>query len=572
MLTRCPSCQTVFRLSPEQLEAHHGLVRCGHCLSPFNALDHLNPTPTDFTSNAQTPRGDEAFQPFTHEHAATHTVEPTHPPAELAAAFQPPPRVAPEISPHIAENQPAAPQHPPVTAVPPASAPPVPAAIKKPAARQLSDLDFSTSIDSPSSARSRIHRTLSWSAAQDFPELDFSENADDSAAPIQRSAVPADEDAAPIQRSVAPAHEDAAPIQRNVAPADEDVAPIQRSAVPAHEDAAPIQRSAVPADEYAAPIQRSVAPAHEDAAPIQRSVAPADENIEPIQWNATPAHESVEPIQWNVTFAQEGNTQASDDESLVAEIDKIEAEIEAESELSSRVSIEIDIGDENEEIQLHSIQDTPSIQDTDTCSIQDTRSIQDTHPVPNQAESPIALALITDAPSLTDITRFDVYGKPARGGVRVLWGLIVFIMGMALAGQAIYIFRQDITRQLPGLRPLLVTACEHVACDMPLPRDASLIQIVDSDLQLNPGQPGHYIFFSTVSNRAEFTQDWPYLELTLTNSLGEPLTRRVISPAEWVPPARLTDGLPSRASLSVKLAMEIKQIDPSNYRVHAFYP
>lgn len=41
MKTRCPDCQTVFRVTPEQLKARAGKVRCGHCQSVFNALDSL---------------------------------------------------------------------------------------------------------------------------------------------------------------------------------------------------------------------------------------------------------------------------------------------------------------------------------------------------------------------------------------------------------------------------------------------------------------------------------------------------------------------------------------------------
>lgn len=41
MRTRCPGCQTVFRVTPEQLKARTGQVRCGHCQAVFNALDHL---------------------------------------------------------------------------------------------------------------------------------------------------------------------------------------------------------------------------------------------------------------------------------------------------------------------------------------------------------------------------------------------------------------------------------------------------------------------------------------------------------------------------------------------------
>ena len=41
MLTRCPNCQTTFRVAPEQIRARHGRVRCGECLDVFNALDTL---------------------------------------------------------------------------------------------------------------------------------------------------------------------------------------------------------------------------------------------------------------------------------------------------------------------------------------------------------------------------------------------------------------------------------------------------------------------------------------------------------------------------------------------------
>lgn len=40
-LVRCPACQTVFRLQAAQLDAHGGMVRCGHCFVPFNARLNL---------------------------------------------------------------------------------------------------------------------------------------------------------------------------------------------------------------------------------------------------------------------------------------------------------------------------------------------------------------------------------------------------------------------------------------------------------------------------------------------------------------------------------------------------
>jgi predicted Zn finger-like uncharacterized protein len=41
MLTRCPACDTTFRVGPEQLKARQGRVRCGQCNEVFSALDTL---------------------------------------------------------------------------------------------------------------------------------------------------------------------------------------------------------------------------------------------------------------------------------------------------------------------------------------------------------------------------------------------------------------------------------------------------------------------------------------------------------------------------------------------------
>lgn len=41
MHTRCPQCQTIFHVTPAQLEARAGLVRCGICASAFQADQNL---------------------------------------------------------------------------------------------------------------------------------------------------------------------------------------------------------------------------------------------------------------------------------------------------------------------------------------------------------------------------------------------------------------------------------------------------------------------------------------------------------------------------------------------------
>ena len=52
-VTRCPHCETSFRVGDEQLDAANGYVRCGSCLQVFNATDY-------FVTDNQTPEQNES--------------------------------------------------------------------------------------------------------------------------------------------------------------------------------------------------------------------------------------------------------------------------------------------------------------------------------------------------------------------------------------------------------------------------------------------------------------------------------------------------------------------------------
>lgn len=41
MVTKCPACDTVFRVTPDQLRAREGKVRCGRCMTVFDAAKAL---------------------------------------------------------------------------------------------------------------------------------------------------------------------------------------------------------------------------------------------------------------------------------------------------------------------------------------------------------------------------------------------------------------------------------------------------------------------------------------------------------------------------------------------------
>ncbi|MBL8472342.1 MAG: zinc-ribbon domain-containing protein [Rhodocyclaceae bacterium] len=129
MLTRCPACATTFRITPAQLRARRGQVRCGRCRAIFDALDELSdeaaPEP------AQTPAGDLS----TAMPAPALASREAQPPVQQAAVRGPRNYVAHRTAAPPADNAPAAippevraevlPDVPSVVEIPPPAADPV---------------------------------------------------------------------------------------------------------------------------------------------------------------------------------------------------------------------------------------------------------------------------------------------------------------------------------------------------------------------------------------------------------------------------------------------------------------
>ncbi len=82
MITRCPKCETAFRITPAHLKSAKGSVRCGSCLQVFNAKENLVATSAHTTEPASAPEPSPAARP---------PGIPTKAPATAAA---PPPRDA----------------------------------------------------------------------------------------------------------------------------------------------------------------------------------------------------------------------------------------------------------------------------------------------------------------------------------------------------------------------------------------------------------------------------------------------------------------------------------------------
>lgn len=175
-----------------------------------------------------------------------------------------------------------------------------------------------------------------------------------------------------------------------------------------------------------------------------------------------------------------------------------------------------------------------------------------------------------------DTARLDAaYGRPqsvSNPFQRTVAGLAAGLLGGILAVQGAYLFRTEIARELPGLRPLLVGACAAFGCTVPLPRELERISLESSDLQSEPNRPGQYVLLATLRNQADYPLALPHLELTLTDAADRPVARRVMPPADWLPAGHADAELGARSSMALRVDFEIREPMPTGYRIHVFYP
>ena len=152
------------------------------------------------------------------------------------------------------------------------------------------------------------------------------------------------------------------------------------------------------------------------------------------------------------------------------------------------------------------------------------------------------------------------------------WVLGSIVALLVLATQAAYFFRVELATLQPGLRPLFVSACAQLGCDMPLPRDIRLVDIETSDLNPDPAT-GRLRLLATLRNRAGYAQELPTLELTLTDTQDRPLARRALAAAEYLPAkADKATGFAAQSELAINLLVEAGSVPASGYRLYLFYP
>ncbi len=161
-------------------------------------------------------------------------------------------------------------------------------------------------------------------------------------------------------------------------------------------------------------------------------------------------------------------------------------------------------------------------------------------------------------------------------GYRVLWGLLGLLALVALAVQGTWRYRTELGVLWPDARPYLEAACEFAGCTLRLPRHAELLAIESSDLQRDAARETLIVLNVVLRNRAQFPQEFPALELTLTDESSNAVVRRVLKPADYLDPRGLdraqAEGLRAGGEARLSVRLDASKVRASGYQLYLFYP
>ena len=177
------------------------------------------------------------------------------------------------------------------------------------------------------------------------------------------------------------------------------------------------------------------------------------------------------------------------------------------------------------------------------------------------------------APPATADAALTLEPPPPRKPPARAWSFGVFFMVLVLAVELAFAFRAPLAQRYPATRGTLEAACSYLRCTVPYSRQDNLLKLEESEMLEVPGKPNEIALGARLRNLASVAQEYPYLELTLTDFTGQPAARRVLRPTDYLGrPVRAGEVMGPGAEMALQLRIETPRLKPTGYELLLFYP
>ncbi len=164
-------------------------------------------------------------------------------------------------------------------------------------------------------------------------------------------------------------------------------------------------------------------------------------------------------------------------------------------------------------------------------------------------------------------------------------GLLVALLALTLglAAQLMHQFRDLIAAYHPPMRPYLAQWCELAGCKLQPPLRIEDMQVDNlSFVRATSEGPDVYRLTVVLQNKAPIALAWPHIDLSLTDTNGAVVLRRVFAPqdASWQdstdaqpgPGLPVPEASPAQHSTTLQWRMKIAKLQPAGYTADIFYP
>jgi predicted Zn finger-like uncharacterized protein len=196
-------------------------------------------------------------------------------------------------------------------------------------------------------------------------------------------------------------------------------------------------------------------------------------------------------------------------------------------------------------------------------------------------------ALVHDAPAATPpesapaavekaeepVPEFLAPRAPPR---RALWRTLIGLAALALAAQIVHHYRSEIAAAWPPARAALEEACRVAGCEIRLPRQVKLLSIDSYEVRPDPTRAGVIVLQAVIRNRAPFVQEFPALQLTLTDDANRELVSRALLPRDYLDAARAREliarGIGAGSEAAVTVHLDAGGTRATGYELVLFYP
>jgi len=236
--------------------------------------------------------------------------------------------------------------------------------------------------------------------------------------------------------------------------------------------------------------------------------------------------------------------------------------------------------DAEERAQREAVADVRPLPEDDMPEIE---TVEDVPPVPvpppEAAPSPPAHAVPAAAPAApsaaprANVPQLTLEVEAPREPPSRAWSFGVALAVLVLATELAYAWRAPLAQRYPVLRPTLESLCARIDCTVPYSRDEAQLKLEDSELLEVPGKPSEIALGARIRNLASVAQEYPHLELTLTDITGQAAVRRVLRPTDYLGrPVAQGEVIPAGVEVALQMRLETPQVKATGYELLLFYP